>query len=148
MPFNHITVRIKPMVNKKTLIIFPLLTQCIFSLFLPFFDALNLEGLKDVFLLATVPAFLFSLVCIRYQYHQRNLTQIAFFSGIISFLYTLVVLTFYISTGPLQESIPLWEQSLAVLAYAMMFAFPSMTYALLVLRLFLNEAPPELSKKA
>ncbi|HDR1021556.1 TPA: hypothetical protein QB352_000797 [Pasteurella multocida] len=136
------------MVNKKTLIIFPLLTQCIFSSFLPFFDAFNADGLKDVFLLATVPAFLFSLVCVYHQYHKRNLTQIAFFSGVISFLYTLVILTFYVVNGPLQETIPLWEQSLAVLSYAMMFAFPSMTYALLVLRLFLNKAPPELSKKA
>lgn len=131
------------MANKKTLIIFPLLTQCIFSLFLLFFDAFNLDNLSYVFLLTTIPAFLFSLVCIGYQYHQRNLVQIAFFSGVISFFYTLVTLSFLIAHDPLQEAqaLSLWEQSLAMLFYAAMFALPSMMYAMIVLRLFLKKSP-------
>ncbi|WP_101774589.1 hypothetical protein [Pasteurella oralis] len=131
------------MTNKKTLIIFPLLTQCIFSLFLLFFDAFNLDNLSYVFLLTTIPAFLFSLVCIGYQYHQRNLVQIAFFSGVISFFYTLVTLSFLIAHAPLQEAqaLSLWEQSLAMLFYAAMFALPSMMYAMIVLRLFLKKSP-------
>ncbi|MFD1805345.1 hypothetical protein ACFSAV_02985 [Pasteurella oralis] len=130
------------MANKKTLIIFPLLTQCIFSLFLLFFDAFDLDNLSYVFLLTTIPAFLFSLVCIGYQYHQRNLVQIAFFSGVISFFYTLVTLSFLIAHDPLQEAqvLSLWEQSLAMLFYAAMFALPSMMYAMIVLRLFLKKA--------
>ncbi|EGP05255.1 hypothetical protein AAUPMG_00645 [Pasteurella multocida subsp. multocida str. Anand1_goat] len=36
------------MANKKTLLLFPLITQCIFSLFLPFFNAFHLKGLTDV----------------------------------------------------------------------------------------------------
>lgn len=128
------------MVNKKTLFIFPLLTQGIFSLFLPFFDAFNLDGLMDVFLLTSIPAFLFALVCVYYRFHQTNLIQIAFFSGAISFFYTLLILSFFISNEPLDQDIFIWEQSLALLFYALMFALPSMLYAMVVLRLFLKKA--------
>ncbi|MGC6405757.1 hypothetical protein ACNO7K_04845 [Bisgaard Taxon 45] len=69
------------MANKKTLLLFPLITQCIFSLVLLFFNAFHLKGLTDVFILATIPAFLFSLVCVYYQFHQRNIVQIAFFNA-------------------------------------------------------------------
>ncbi|AKD38594.1 hypothetical protein ACWIT3_00980 [Pasteurella sp. P03HT] len=131
------------MENKKTLIIFPLLTQCLFSLVLPFFHAFNLESVGYVFLLATLPAFLFSLVCVRYQYHQRNLVQIAFFSGVISFFYSLIVLSLLIWQEPTEQmpTFALWEQSLAILFYAVMFALPAMMYAMVVLRLFLKKAP-------
>lgn len=140
---TSVTQGTKLMANKKTLLIFPLLTQCLFSLFLPFFNAFDATNLGYVFLLTTIPAFLFSLVCIRYQYHQRNLVQIAFFSGVISFFYTLITLSFLIAYDPLQETqvFSLWEQSLAILFYAAMFALPSMMYAMIVLRLFLKKAP-------
>ncbi|MGC6377503.1 hypothetical protein ACNO7L_06735 [Bisgaard Taxon 45] len=129
------------MANKKTLILFPLITQGIFSLFLPFFHAFHLKGLTDVFILTTVPAFLFALVCVYYQFHQRNLVQIAFFSGAISFFYTLTVLSVFLFQETFTEPMSLWEQSLALLFYAMMFALPSMMYAMVVLRLLLRKAP-------
>ncbi|HED4430692.1 TPA: hypothetical protein R4346_000133 [Pasteurella multocida] len=129
------------MANKKTLLLFPLITQCIFSLFLPFFNAFHFKGLTDVFILTTVPAFLFSLVCVYYQFHQRNLLQIAFFSGTISFFYTLTMLSCFLFKETFREPMSLWEQSLALLFYALMFALPSMMYAMVVLRLFLRKAP-------
>lgn len=129
------------MVNKKTLVLFPLITQGIFSVFLPFFDAFNLAGVGKVFLLTSIPAFLLALVCVYYQFHRGNVLQIAFFSSAISFFYTLLVLSFLLSSSPLQQDISLWEHSLALLFYAMMFALPSALYAMFVLRFFLRKLP-------
>ncbi|WP_301099259.1 hypothetical protein [Otariodibacter sp.] len=117
---------------KLVLLIFPLLTQIILSLFLPFFGGINVEGLRDVFVLATIPTFLFAIVCVVQKYHQRNLIQIAFFSGIVMFLYSIITISVYAD-----EAISGWENSLAIVLYALMFALPSSVYALIILRLFL-----------
>lgn len=127
------------MANRKTLLIFPLITQLIFSLFLPFFEGINGAGLMYVFLFATIPVFLFSLVCVYYGFHQGNLIQIVFFSGIISFFYHLILLSLFIYKTPLALEMSLWEQSLGLLSYALMFAFISMLYAMFGLRLFLRK---------
>lgn len=127
------------MTNIKTLWIFPLVTQIIISLFLPLFDAFNLEGLFNVFIIAAIPAFLFALICVHYQFHQRNLIQILCWSGIISFIYSLIALLIMMSMEPIDESIPMWEQSIAIIFYALMFALPSMLYAMGILRLFLRK---------
>lgn len=122
------------MLNQRTLLIFPLLTQGLFSLFLPFFSEFDLAGLGLVGLFATLPAFLFALVCVYYQFHQRNLLQISVFAGGISFVYNLILLPFFL-TG--SSDLPLWEQSVAMLFYALMFALPAILYAMVILRLFL-----------
>lgn len=125
------------MVNKRILWIFPLLTQLIFSLFLPFFGGLSGSGLGYVFLFAALPAFLFGLVCLRYQFHQRNLVQLGFWAGAISFLTTLVLFSVLLMLEQPQGDISVWEHTFAVIAYAIMFALPSAVYAMVVLRLFL-----------
>lgn len=125
------------MANKRILWIFPAVTQLIFSLFLPFFGGFDLNGLGYIFLFATLPAFLFALVCVCYQFHQRNLVQIAFWSGAISFFTTLILFSILLVSEPPQEAISIWEQTFAIFFYALMFALPSMLYAMAVLRLFL-----------
>ncbi|MGX2973690.1 hypothetical protein ACWIUH_01215 [Ursidibacter arcticus] len=129
------------MVNKAILWIFPLITQIIFSLFLPFFSGFNLNeliaGFGYVALLATFPAFIFALFCYRKRLHQRNLLQITMFSGGLMFIYTLILFSVYLAIEPTQEPISTWEHSLAVFFYALMFALPSSVYAMVILRLFL-----------
>ncbi|MCK3654732.1 hypothetical protein A4G19_02825 [Pasteurellaceae bacterium Macca] len=125
------------MPNKQILWIFPALTQLIFSLFLPFFGGFSLAGFGGIFLFTTLPAFFFALVCLRYQFHQRNLVQIAFWSGTISFILSLVGFSLLIAIEAPTEELAIWEQTLAIVFYALMFALPSMVYALLLLRQFL-----------
>ncbi|MDG6251899.1 hypothetical protein P9J73_00535 [Glaesserella parasuis] len=120
--------------------IYPLLTQILGSALLPLFSEFSQGGMLVVFTLFTVPAFLFALVSYKQQYHQRNIIQIAFFSGVIMFIYSLfsfsLMLAFDEYTS-LEDPIPLWEQSLAVILFALTFALAKVMYALLVLRLFL-----------
>ncbi|MGX2947424.1 hypothetical protein [Frederiksenia canicola] len=125
------------MENKQTLWIFPILTQLIFSLFLPFFGGFNWLGMGYIFLFTTLPAFLFAIVCVRYQFHQRNLVQLAFWSGTISFVSSLVLFSLLTAIEPLTEPLSIWEHTLAVIFYALMFALPSMAYAMVVLGRFL-----------
>lgn len=125
------------MENKQILWIFPTLTQLIFSLFLPFFGGFNWLGMGYIFLFTTLPAFLFAIVCIRYQFHQRNLVQLAFWSGTISFVSSLVLFSLLTAIEPLTEPLSIWEHTLAVIFYALMFALPSMAYAMVVLGRFL-----------
>lgn len=117
---------------KLILLVFPLLTQIIISLFLPFFGGINGDGLGDVFILATIPSFLFAVICVIQKYHQRNLVQIAFFSGMVMFLYSIITISAYAD-----EAISGWGNSMAIILYALMFALPSSVYALIILRLFL-----------
>lgn len=119
--------------------IYPLVTQLIVSLFLPFFGGFNLSGLSYIFIFATIPAFLFALICYKQQYHQRNLVQIAFFSGTLMFLYSLIAFSLLLATEDptTQEPISLWETSLAVIFYSLTFTLPSIVYAMVFLRLFL-----------
>lgn len=124
------------MVNKHILWIFPLITQLTFSLFLPFFGGFSVSGLGYIFAFASLPAFLFAMVCVRYQFHQRNLLQLGFWAGTMSFFTTLVLFSVLLMQEP-QSDISLWEHTIAVLFYAMMFALPSAVYAMVVLRLFL-----------
>ena len=129
------------MVNKAILWIFPLVTQLIFSLFLPFFSGFNtnelITGAGYVALLATLPSFIFALICYRKRLHQRNILQITIFSGGLMFIYTLILFSIYLAVKPPQEPISIWEHSLAVFFYALMFALPSSVYAMIILRLFL-----------
>lgn len=125
------------MANKQILWIYPLLTQVIFSLFLPFFDGFSLSGFGYIFAFATLPAFLFALVCLRYQFHQRNIVQIAFWSGTISFFNTLILFSVLLAIEPTQSEISILEHSIAVIFYALMFALPSIVYAMVLLRRFL-----------
>lgn len=125
------------MENKQILWIFPILTQLIFSLFLPFFGGFNWLGMGYIFLFTTLPAFLFAIVCVRYQFHQRNLVQLAFWSGTISFVSSLVLFSLLTAIEPLTEPLSIWEHTLAVIFYALMFALPSMAYAMVVLGRFL-----------
>ncbi|NBI42324.1 hypothetical protein GVX76_02260 [[Haemophilus] felis] len=122
------------MANRKTLLIFPLITQLIFSLFLPFFSEINWTGLGWIALFATLPAFLLAIICVRYQFHQRNLVQLAVFSGGLMFFYCLVLLPVVLEG---ESQLPLWEESLAMVFYALMFSLPAMLYAMVILRLFL-----------
>ena len=128
------------MVNKAILWIFPLVTQLIFSLFLPFFSGLNtnelITGAGYVALLATLPSFIFALICYRKRLHQRNILQITIFSGGLMFIYTLILFSIYLAVKPPQEPISIWEHSLAVFFYALMFALPSSVYSMIILRLF------------
>lgn len=127
------------MQNKRILWLFPLATQGIFSLFLPFFSAFDLSGLGYVALLATLPAFIFALICYRKRLHQRNILQIAIFSGVLMFFYTLLLFSAYLAFTPPEELVSIWEHTLAVIFYALMFALPAMMYSLVFLRLFLEK---------
>lgn len=51
------------------------------------------------------------------------------------------MLSCFLFNETFREPMSLWEQSLALLFYALMFALPSMMYAMVVLRLFLRKAP-------
>lgn len=123
--------------NRHILWIFPLLTQLIFTLFLPLFNGFTLSSLGYIVLFATLPAFYFALVCLHYQFHQRNLIQIAFWSGTINFLNTLIFFSALSAIEPLQEQVSLWENTVAIISYALMFALTAIMYAMVILRLFL-----------
>ncbi|QLB20390.1 hypothetical protein A6B43_01935 [Vespertiliibacter pulmonis] len=125
------------MENKRILWLFPLLTQLVLTLFLPFFNSFTLSNLGYIALFATLPAFYFALVCLRYKFHQRNLIQIAFWSGAINFLNTLIFFSILSAIEPLQTQISLWENTIAIIAYALMFALTAIMYSLVILRIFL-----------
>lgn len=120
--------------------IYPLLTQLLGSALLPLFSEFSQGGMLVVFALFSVPAFLFALISYKQQYHQRNIIQIAFFSGVIMFIYSLcsfsLMLAFDEYTS-LEDPIPLWEQSLAMILFALTFALANIIYSMIVLRLFL-----------
>ncbi|AUI66373.1 MULTISPECIES: hypothetical protein [Glaesserella] len=120
--------------------IFPLLSQAIGSALLPLLSKFSQGGMLVVFLLFTLPTFLFALISYKQQYHQRNIIQIAFFSGVIMFIYSLLSFSLMLAFDDytsLQEPIPLWEQSLATILFALTFALANVMYTLLVLRLCL-----------
>lgn len=117
---------------------FPTLTQLLFSCLLPFFTGWSLAGVGYIFLFASLPACLFGLICTAYRFHQRNLIQLAFWAGTITFLNTLIFFTILLAFDP-QTALSHWEQTIALLCYALMFALPSIFYALVILRLFLPQ---------
>lgn len=129
-----------PKTSLHILWIYPLLTQLLGSALLPLFSEFSQGGMLVIFALFTVPAFLFALVSYKQQYHQRNIIQIAFFSGVIMFVYSLfsfsLMLVFDEYTS-LEDPIPLWEQSLAVILFALTFALVNIIYSMVALRLFL-----------
>lgn len=125
------------MTTKRILWIFPLLTQLVFSLFLPFFSGFTLSGLAYILIFATLPAFYFACICLRYQFHQRNLIQIAFWAGSINFINTLLLFSILLTIKPSQEQMSIWEHTFAVIFYGIMFALPSIVYAMIILRIFL-----------
>lgn len=122
--------------------IFPLVTQGIVSFFLPFFGSFTAEGLMSVFGLATFPAFLFAVICYKQQYHQRNIVQLAFYAGVLMFLYSLMAFSLMFVEDETTLSMSIWESTLAWVFYALMFALPSVVYAIVVLRLFLPKYQP------
>lgn len=127
-----------PKTHIRILWIYPLLTQFIGSLLLPLIITdFYLLGVFSVFIMTTIPSFIFALLCYRQQYHQRNLIQIAFFSGAIMFIYSLLTFSYSLGISEQAADYSLWEQSLAVILFALSFALMKMIYALLVLRLFL-----------
>lgn len=125
------------MENKHVLWIFPSISQCLFSLFLPFFDGFSLMGFGYIFLFASFPAFLFGIICTQYRFHQRNILQIAFWASAISFICSLVLLSLFLVIEQPQDNLSIWEHTFAVFFYALMFSLASMLYAMIILRLFL-----------
>lgn len=123
------------MQNKRTLWLFPLLTQLFFSVLAMLFGSISITIPLVVFICATLPAFFFSLICIKFNYHHQHLFPIAFFSGLICFFYGLVIIPFGISG----ESDISLENSLMTLLYALTYALAAMLYTLLVLRPFLRK---------
>lgn len=129
-----------PKTSLHILWIYPLLTQLLGSALLPLFSEFSQGGMLVIFALFTVPAFLFALVSYKQQYHQRNIIQIAFFSGIIMFIYSLFsfsLMLVFDEYASLEDPIPLWEQSLAVILFALTFALVNIIYSMVALRLFL-----------
>lgn len=129
----------------RNLLIFPLVTQILVSLLVYVIDGFNEVGFQPwnlifVFLFTAIPAFLFALVCYKQRLHQRNLVQIMVFSGTISFFYTLIAVGI-MNISYSSNHLSLLESSLATLLVALVFALPSVMYAMLVLRLFLPRAP-------
>lgn len=125
------------MQNKRSLWLFPIMTQGLFSLLLPFFNGFSLAGLGYVFLFASLPAFILAVCCVKYQFHQRNVLQLAFWSSVVGFVNSLVLLSLFLVIEQPQDSLSTWEHTFAVFFYALMFALASLLYAIVVLRLFL-----------
>lgn len=119
--------------------IYPLISQIIGTLLLPIISDFSLNGIFAVFGLITVPTFLFALVSYKQQYHQRNLIQIGFYSGVIMFIYSLIAFSWMLASEDptMTEPMSLWETSLAVILFALTFALANIIYSMVVLRLFL-----------
>lgn len=115
--------------------IFPTVSMLIFSLLSFLLGSISLSTLGYVFLLAAVPAFLLALVCVKFRYYQRNVFQLAFFSGVIEFFYTLMTFSILSIFEPLEET--LFEGTLAIFLIALMFALAAVMYSIVILRLFL-----------
>lgn len=127
------------MQNKKTLLIFPLITQLIFSCVSIFVDGFSVEMVQIVLMTTTIPAFLFALICVKFNYHQQHLVPLAFFSGIIGFFYSLFLIISDINreNNPMLESHI--EYSFMVILFALAYSCVAMMYALLILRPFLRK---------
>lgn len=123
--------------NKAILWIFPLLSQLTFFLLTGVFGHFSLTNFAIVFCSVSIPAFFFALICVKFNYHRQHLFPIAFFSGLIFFLYGLIIIPFAISKP--ETDISLIEHSLMLLLYTFSYALAAMMYALLYLRLFLRK---------
>lgn len=127
------------MQNKKTLFIFPLITQLIVSLIAIFMGDFSVNTLQTVFIVTTLPAFLLALVCLKFNYHQQHLFPIAFFSGLIGFFYSLCIMIYDINRESLPKVESLWEYSLMLTLFALAYSCASILYSLLILRPFLRK---------
>lgn len=122
------------------LIVFPVVTQILFTLALSLLNGLNVETIMGVFPFFTLPAFLLAVVCQFTKYHQRNLVQMMLMPAILSFLVTVIALPFFWLDGVAGESISLVEESIMTLLRGLMIAGANAIYSALVLRLFLPKA--------
>ncbi|WP_373777426.1 hypothetical protein [Glaesserella sp.] len=123
------------------LVIFPLLTQLVFTFCLGILNGFNIETLTSVFSFFTLPAFLFAVVCNFTKYHQRNLIQVMLMPAIVSFI-TAVVFMSIIFIGPKDfiGSVSLLEQSLMNIMIGLMIAGANAIYSMLILRPFLPKS--------
>lgn len=122
--------------NKKTLLIFPLLTQLIFSLLVVVIDGFSVEMLATVFFGATLPCWLVAVPCVIFNYHQRQLFPIAFWCAGIGFFYMLPLMLWLSGES---EHYTLWDSTLMSLLSALAYAFTAAIYGLLILRPFLRK---------
>lgn len=128
------------MQNKKTLLIFPLVTQLIFSLLSGFKEGFSREMLDTVLLAVTIPAFLVALPCVKFNYHNRQLLPIGFWCGIIGFFYTLIGVL-VLSNAEGNHNLSIWENTLMALLFALSYSLSAIIYGLVVLRPFLYSKP-------
>lgn len=128
------------MQNKKTLLIFPLITQLIFSLLGLFIDGFSAGLLSAVFFVVTLPAFLVALPCVKFNYHQRQLFPIGFWAGLIGFFYMLVAILWLSGRS---EIYSLWDSTIMSFLFALAYAFSAVIYGLVVLRPFLRKRSTE-----
>lgn len=127
------------MQNKKTLLLFPLITQLIFSLIAGLLSDFSLQTFKLVFITTAVPAFLLALVCVYFNYHHKHLLPLGFFSGVIGFFYSLILIIYDTTAQASVENNSLIEDSIMVILFALSYALPAIIYALIVLRPFLRK---------
>ncbi|OOH90375.1 hypothetical protein BMT54_04945 [Pasteurellaceae bacterium 15-036681] len=117
------------------LIVFPIVTQVIFTLALSIFEGFNLEAAIGVGIFFTLPAFLLAVVCQFTQYHQRNLVQMMLMPAILGFIVTVISLPFFLIDT--RADVSLIEESIMTLLRGLMIAGANAIYSALVLRLFL-----------
>lgn len=127
------------MQNKKTLLIFPFITQFIFSLIVFIMGAMSLEAFGWVFLLASVPAFLIALPCVKFNYHRYQLLPIGFWSGVIAYFYSFTFILVALYPNKPHISYSLWEDTILAFLYAFSYALPAIIYGMIVLRPFLRK---------
>ncbi|MDH2997650.1 hypothetical protein A1D22_07960 [Pasteurellaceae bacterium LFhippo2] len=124
---------------RPLLIVFPIVTQIIFTLALSIFDGFSLEGSIGVAIFFTLPAFLLAVICQFTQYHQRNLVQMMLMPAILGFVVTVILLPFFIIDTGLGD-VSLLDESVMALLRGLMIAGANAIYSPLVLRLFLPKA--------
>lgn len=130
------------MQNKKTLLIFPLITQLIFSLLVLIINkGLSLHELKLVFLAVSLPAFLVALPCVKFNYHQKQLFPIGFWAGLIGFFYMLIAMLCL--SDEISAYMSLWDNTLMVLLSALTYGLTAAIYGMVVLRPFLRKRSTE-----
>lgn len=127
------------MQNRQTLWIFPILTQVMFSVISAVIGGFSLKMLGIVAITATFPAFLLALVCVKFNYHRQHLFPLAFFSGVMGFFYSLILILWDTHAASLSENHSLIEDSLMALLFALAYALAAIMYSLLVLRPFLRK---------
>lgn len=124
------------MQNKKTLLIFPLVTQLIFSLIAAVIDGFSWGMISAVFFVVALPAFLVAIPCVKFNYHQRQLFPIGFWCGTIGFVYMLAAMLWLSGEA---EQYSLWDSTLMSLLSALAYALTAVIYGLVALRPFLRK---------